>query len=1106
MDEEKCLKELKDRRRKVARNFRLKNLKKIADKNKALHKIAKKNTLQAIIFSIVSILFGSIFIFLIGNSSITKIVENAVVGIASLMSLFSNLRSFMTPSTDDDSIDIKFSEVCDESVELSLKITDEDDIRNTENTIETWNFWLLAMKSFYTGFTIFSSLLFIVFIILDLTSLQEKNAVPINMAIIIFGVVSLFFTCLIHFSLKIFTLTSEGGKDIERLLSGIKIHIKRNTARDLEQLKDHYIKFVYNSEGLLTILSNKFPSNDLIKFLLKLSEISRSLKISLNKLIKCITRLPKILLLKIKFIRELSEILKFRSQKKKEHVTDLTERLTAGRLTGLKDAVNEVPKPAAGKDIIASWIRKLFSAMEGLDFILQKDTNSQSELNMKKLRKTLSLKELVEIILEDQEYPCKTEPTKLSVDYHILRELYGASKGLLNIIKNENEKKKESGEIEEEIEEEFSKISKKLEVINQIIEKNKTKTLLKEFTEITHFTGKLFEELGVIKVKLKYINRRAEYLNNLTDPASADVDELRKEIPKILKIKDLEKHEYYKKWNEIQMSKQKNTNHLEKITNLPLRLYKIEKELSRTPKLLKEIDQKIETPILDMGYAKIVHGHSDDKLGEIEKKLFEMYDNIRQYLMNEDDNDMDMDGGKIDKEFKTTKEFSEEFIEEFSEKFNSIEKFSKKFIEELSKNSIKGFSKDFNEKFSIKFKSIEEFSKKFIEEFSNKLIEKFSKKFIEELSKELIEKKLIENFSGKFNTELTENSGKIETLYEIIDKLKKKASEKSKKSKKSKESKESKESTESTESTEKLLKFLERLSNELHQISIKLILKELLKLRNNEKNKNYTKLHKGLIKLDYASNFKDLHKLFKEINQKTFKSIKKNYSAHLADDKYFFKHLYYEILDSIEEVERYTRLKPISSYIDFGKHYGTYLFHHLIPDGKKRWPYKEANKKLIRCYYRLGELLFSDNNGENAPEKVTDLQHRKAENIYDLYNKMLLIFNDVKNVNNNPLDIIEKIKSKHAATIFALSNDDVKYLISEIIKLKHDKFKNQGSVDDAKLDNDDDAKLDSDDDAKLDNDDDAKLDNDDDAKHDVYRDDQKVIIDQENSLQVTILQ
>uniref|UniRef100_U9SS57 Uncharacterized protein n=4 Tax=Rhizophagus irregularis TaxID=588596 RepID=U9SS57_RHIID len=55
---------------------------------------------------------------------------------------------------------------------------------------------------------------------------------------------------------------------------------------------------------------------------------------------------------------------------------------------------------------------------------------------------------------------------------------------------------------------------------------------------------------------------------------------------------------------------------------------------------------------------------------------------------------------------------------------------------------------------------------------------------------------------------------------------------------------------------------------------------------------------------------------------------------------------------------------------------------------------------------------------------------------------MLLISNVNNNVNNNvynknPLDMIEGIKSKYAAAIFALSNDDVKYLIGEIRSYIH---------------------------------------------------------------------
>jgi hypothetical protein len=1307
-------KKLKDRRLKVARDYRLKNLKRVADKNLALHKIAKKNTFTAIIFSLSTILFGAIFVFLEGNSGITKVVENAVTGVGALMGLLASFRDFVTKSTEDDCVDIKFSDVCSESVDLSLKTTDEDDIRNTEDTIERWCKWLQRMKTFYTTFTMFSSLLIIVFIILNFTS-QGKNVVPINYAIIAFGGISLIIVSLIRYSLKIFTFTGDGGKDIERLLNGMKIHIKRNTALDLKNLLNYYFKF-YIIKG---VDPEKYEHN--------------------SKLLKNIKKF---------FIKLFT-----RSQKNKGNKKILIERLTGLVETDSKK-VKEVGDVITSD--IALWAWKLFTAMDRLKFILQKSTNSQSELNMKKLLKKLSLRELVGIILdsEDQKYHFSSESAKLSVDYHILRELYGASNELLNIIENEQPSKKESDEIGE-----LSKLTKKLEVYKQIIEKNKSE-------ECTEFTDNLIGELdGIngIKEKLKYINRWAEYLNNFTDPTSAQVDELREGIPEILNSEDLKKYdEKQKKKSFYETSKQENTNQapkLKKITNLLLIIYEIEKELSRTPKILKEIEQKIETPIEDLRYARKVHRNSVKKLDAIENKLFKMHDNIRQDLMNKDYGDktekndekvdktekndekidkIEISVEKIDKIEKNVekidnieKKFLKAFIDksheikELSENVNNkisellIEILEKKlssfndkvmkekllkiynnietdntFIEEHSKNSApdhkistieklyekidelkketsqktpikeskkllkrlerllkecdpkelkllilkkfielkrindytnlhgelnnlsdftefeKSLNKDDNDKKLLKVlidksdgkfnlgkeltKTLEEFKpgtltgviekqissfndnvkeellkihnnfetdKTFIEEPDHKIsmIEKLYKK-IDELKKEtsqktskeskeskellkslegllkkcdsdelhkiskvLILKKFIElkgindytnlheeldklskitefekllnkddksheklnlgkelsNTIKEFETEsetvkgfndkisevleepiknklssfydnktekdkklideFSKNSdnseiSKIEKLYEKIDELKKETSQKT--------------SKEESEKSQELLKRLEGLwdSKELQQISKVLILKKFIELR---KNKDYTKLHKGLNKLNDFTEFEKLHKLFKNINQKTFESIEINHSTHLTDDKSIFKHLYYEMLDSIKEVEDDTKLKLINCYIDFGKHFGSHLFRHLIPDGKRLGSYRVANQKLIRCYYRLGELIFSDNNGENAPKKVTDLQHRKAENIYDLYNEMLLIyddinnnekkllkFNDNSNDNNNdgklPIKIIKKIKTKYAATIFALSKTDVKYLTYEI--------------------------------------------------------------------------
>ncbi|RGB28520.1 hypothetical protein C1646_715866, partial [Rhizophagus diaphanus] len=417
-------------------------------------------------------------------------------------------------------------------------------------------------------------------------------------------------------------------------------------------------------------------------------------------------------------------------------------------------------------------------------------------------------------------------------------------------------------------------------------------------------------------------------LKQETDPTSAQVDLLREEIPKILNSENLNTNQTSKQGNTKQTQTEEKSK-LEEITNLPLILYKIEKELCRTPKILKEIDQKIETPIEDLKYAKIVYRSSGDKLGEIEKKLFEMHDNIRQDLMNKDYNDKD--GGKIGKIDKIEKKLLKVFIE--------------KLGKELSNNTLEEFG-------TAKVKKLnDEISNKLEEIIENKLSNYKGKEKLSKIKDKIKDfqtekaKKFIK-FIEKFN-----NSDKIEKLYEIIDELKKETSQKT-----------------SGEESKELKELLESLLKELHQISKELILKKLIELR---KKNRYTKLHKRLNELSDITKFEKLHKLFKEINQETFNSIKINYSAHLVNDKYFFEHLYHEILESIKEVEDNTKLNPESCYIDFGKHFGTHLFQHFIPDGKKRRSYKKVNQILIRCYYRLGELLFSDNNGENAPKKVT---------------------------------------------------------------------------------------------------------------------------------------
>ncbi|CAB4486104.1 unnamed protein product [Rhizophagus irregularis] len=233
----------------------------------------------------------------------------------------------------------------------------------------------------------------------------------------------------------------------------------------------------------------------------------------------------------------------------------------------------------------------------------------------------------------------------------------------------------------------------------------------------------------------------------------------------------------------------------------------------------------------------------------------------------------------------------------------------------------------------------------------------------------------------------------------------------------------------------KLLKvFIEELSNTGNVKEFNNIISEIEKLFENfDELKKETSQKTSREESQESKELKELlERLLKELDPKELHQISKGLilKIHRIKNEYFFKHLYYEIVDSIKEVEDDVKLNPVKSYIDFGKHFGTHLFQNFIPDGKRKSD-KVVNQKLIRCYYRLGELLFSDNDGENAPKKVTDLQHRKAKNVYDLYNKMLFLLNDI-NVNNNvnklPINMIKGIKSQYATTIFAISNDDVTYL------------------------------------------------------------------------------
>ncbi|PKY58074.1 hypothetical protein RhiirA4_511644 [Rhizophagus irregularis] len=889
MDEETSLKGLKERRLKVAREYRLKNLKRVADKNLALHKIAKKNTFQAIIFSLSTILFGAIFVFLDGNSGITKIVENAAVGVGSLMTLLTSFKDFMTKtSTDEDCIAIKFSEVSDESVDLSLKTTDEDDIRNTENTIECWCKWKKCdfnkRGDYYFWRDFFNS--------------------------------------------------------------------RWNTALDLENL----LKDLFKPYDMKDDKQEKFDNSELSK---------------------------------------------------------TTERLTS-LVENDPKKVNEV-QDAIAPDI-ALWIWKLYTAMEELDFMLQKNTNSQSELNMKKLMKKLSLKELVKIILdsEDQKYHFKSESTKLTVDYHILRELYGASKELLNIVEKENEKKNEqpSKKGSDGIEEEFTKITKKLEVIKQIMEKSK-KSHTKEFTD---FTNNLIGELDGIKERLKYINQWAEGLNNFTDPTSAQVDQLLEEIPKILNCDNLEKYDekwkktFYKTSKREDTLKQKDPPNLKDITNLPLIIYEIEKELSKTPKILKEIDQKIETPIEDLGYAKIVNRCSKDKLDDIEKKLFEMHDNIRKDLMN----------SEID---KIEKNLLKVFIEKLS---NPLEIFETENVKEL---------KEFNEKLSKVFKKfiekklsnynsecIGELSKTF-ENFDTNNVKEFNDNISEVLKKFKMEEKL---FTKKFTEEFSDNS-EIEKLCEKIDKLKKETSQETSKE----ELKESKE----------LKELLVRLLKELSQISKVLILNEYITLR--EKN-NYTKLH-----VIFFPNYNKEEVEEKKIEKKLLKAFIDELSNTLEE---FETENVKEFNDIISEVLKEFIKNKLSNYKveeEFSKIHNNFKtekakkYITFIEEISKNSDNSEI--KIKKLYEKIDELKkeLSKIHNENhfktrKAKKIIDefsKNHDNYPNIEILYEKIDELKKNCQKTSREESKELKELLERLLKELHQISKE---FILKEFIKLRED--------------------------------------------------------------------
>ena len=117
---------------KTTREFRLKNLKRAAEKNQILCKIAKRNMIQACVRSFYCLHFIWNYFYL--HERIWPCHKNCRKCRNWICSLFGLLSSIKTLWVHQQmKMVLKFSEIDDEIVELSLKTTDEDDVKGRLN-------------------------------------------------------------------------------------------------------------------------------------------------------------------------------------------------------------------------------------------------------------------------------------------------------------------------------------------------------------------------------------------------------------------------------------------------------------------------------------------------------------------------------------------------------------------------------------------------------------------------------------------------------------------------------------------------------------------------------------------------------------------------------------------------------------------------------------------------------------------------------------------------------------------------------------------------------------------------------------------------------------
>lgn len=402
---------------------------------------------QAGMLAVIYVLLGIIFIFLNATSAVTKIAENAVAGLVSLTSLAGNVKEFMSKPVEeekDNDVATKFTEAIEDGIELSLGHTDEDDVRNAERTIETWNIKLHDLKLSYTAITLVGSFLLLVFIVLDFANLRGSS-IPVNVTLIGLGVIFLVYVLISYFHLKRYTFTTEGEKELERMLNGVKIYIARdcnsseleNLIEELKQKPEIKQKSEnkQESENLIDKIKQILYKKDKIKKLKEMKNMEKRVEKEEDEMEKENKKNKSYTTVREKLSKALDEL------KKKESSKTDTKSKSDILLQETKEALKKLEvKP---ESIPRKYMHDKLTKFDELIKESETKTYTDTIKTLEKLIKELSLKELVQL------FQSKGNDTDslLSLSYELAIDkdisssfidlCYEASKG------NEGEKPKE---------------------------------------------------------------------------------------------------------------------------------------------------------------------------------------------------------------------------------------------------------------------------------------------------------------------------------------------------------------------------------------------------------------------------------------------------------------------------------------------------------------------------------------------------------------------------------------------------------------------------------------------------------------------------------------